>query len=84
MLGFGSTRTGRRDGVLNGDVPPHNGGDPITSVTSLKPDSGLQLLIVLGAGFLAAGIRPDVGMLMLMLGIGAWVFYNIVNAGRQF
>lgn len=57
---------------------------PTMSVTNFKPDSGLQLLIVLGAGFLAAGIRPDVGMLMLMLGIGAWLFYNIVNAGRQF
>jgi hypothetical protein len=54
------------------------------SVTSFKPESGLQLLIVLGAGFLAADIRPDVGMLMLMLGIGAWLFYNIMNAGRQF
>jgi hypothetical protein len=54
------------------------------SIANVKPDSGLQLLILLGAGFLAAGIQPNIGMLMLGLGIGAWLIYNIANIGRQF
>ena len=84
MVWFGSTRVERRDGEPNGDALSIKEVTPPMSVANLSPDSGLQLLIILGAGFLAAGIHPNIGMMMLGLGIGAWLFYNIMNAGRQF
>jgi hypothetical protein len=52
--------------------------------TTLKPDSGIQLLIILGAMFLFAGIKSSLGMLLLTLGVGAWALYNVANLSRQF
>lgn len=54
------------------------------AVTQIMPQSGLQLLIVVGAAFLMAGIRPDLGMFLLFLGVGMWAVYNLFNIGRQF
>lgn len=54
------------------------------SVANIKPDSGLQLLIIIGAAFLAMGIHPNIGMMLLALGVGAWIIYNLANIGRQF
>jgi hypothetical protein len=54
------------------------------SVSSIQPDSGLQLLIIVGSVFLILGTRPDLGMLLLMLGVGMWLVYNLVNIPRQF
>jgi hypothetical protein len=54
------------------------------SSIQVVPDSGLQLLIVVGAAFLIFGVRPDLGMMLLMLGVGAWLVYNLFNIGRQF
>jgi hypothetical protein len=51
-------------------------------MATLKPDSGIQLIIILGAMFVP--IRPDLGMTLLTLGIGTWALYNIVNLSRQF
>lgn len=54
------------------------------SVTSIQPNSGVQLLIIVGAAFLLVGVQPQLGMNLLMLGVGAWLIYNIINLGRQF
>ena len=54
------------------------------SIAQFAPDSGLQLLILVGAAFIMAGVRPDLGTQLLMLGVAAWVVYNIFNIGRQF
>lgn len=54
------------------------------SIANVKPKSGVQLLIIVGAVFLFAGVRPDLGMNLLLLGVGAWLIYNILNLGRQF
>jgi hypothetical protein len=54
------------------------------SIANLVPDSGIQLLIVVGAMFLMAGVRPDLGENLLILGVVAWALYNVINIGRQF
>lgn len=54
------------------------------SVPPLRPQSGIQLLIVIGAVFLIIGTRPDLGLLLLFLGVGAWFLYNLANIPRQF
>lgn len=82
MIVLLSTKIGRRDGRLNG--VPHGHKEVTMSTTTIKPDSGLQLLIMIGAGFIAMGIRPDIGMMLLVLGVSAWIIYNIPNIGRQF
>ncbi|WMT10357.1 hypothetical protein NP511_22595 (plasmid) [Natrinema thermotolerans] len=53
-------------------------------MTSIKPQSGIQLIIIIGAGFLFVGTMPNLGMMLLTLGVGFWVLYNIINIGRQF
>jgi hypothetical protein len=53
-------------------------------MATLKPDSGIQLLIILGAMFVFTSVRPDLGMTLLTLGVGAWALYNIANLTRQF
>jgi hypothetical protein len=53
-------------------------------MASLKPDSGIQLLIILGAMFLFANVRTDLGMFLLVIGVAAWAMYNIANLNRQF
>lgn len=52
-------------------------------MATVKPDSGIQLLIILGAMFVFTSIRPELGMLLLTLGVGAWMLYNIVNLAQQ-
>lgn len=59
-----------------------NGGEP-GLMLSLNPDSGIQLLMILGAVFILAS-RPDLGMMLLSLGIGGWLVYNALNIPRQF
>lgn len=54
------------------------------SLAQIAPKSGVQLLMILGAAFLMAGVRPSLGMNLLLLGVGTWVIYNIFNIGRQF
>lgn len=53
-------------------------------ITQIMPQSGLQLLIIVGATFLLAGVYTGLGEFMLFLGISAWVIYNLLNFGRQF
>lgn len=54
------------------------------AVSSIKPQSGVQLIIILGAAFLLAGVHPTIGMNMLILGIAVWLIYNFFNFRRQF
>lgn len=54
------------------------------SIANVMPDSGIQLLIVVGAAFLMAGVHSSLGMNLLLLGVGAWAVYNVINIGRQF
>lgn len=54
------------------------------SVANIKPQSGVQLLIIIGAAFLMVNVQPQLGMFLLLLGVGAWIIYNILNIGRQF
>lgn len=54
------------------------------SIANIMPQSGVQLLIVVGAAFLMAGVQPELGMNLLFLGVGAWVIYNVFNIRRQF
>lgn len=54
------------------------------STTTIQPDSGVQLLMILGAAFLILGVRPDLGMMLLGLGVVGWIIYNLFNIGRQF
>jgi len=54
------------------------------SISNLQPQSGVQLLIIIGAVFLFAGVHPDVGLNLLIIGVGAWGIYNLLNLGRQF
>jgi len=53
-------------------------------MASIKPDSGIQLLIILGAMFVFTSVRPQLGMTLLTLGVVAWALYNIANLTRQF
>jgi hypothetical protein len=53
-------------------------------MATIRPDSGIQLLIIIGAMFVFASVRPDLGMLLLTLGVGAWALYNVANLSRQF
>ena len=53
------------------------------SISNLQPQSGVQLLIIIGAAFLFAGIHSQVGLNLLILGVGAWLVYNLLNIGRQ-
>lgn len=50
---------------------------------SIVPDSGIQLLMLIGAAFIITATRPDLGMTLLMLGVGAWLFYNLLSISRQ-
>lgn len=50
----------------------------------VTPDSGIQLMIMVGAAFVLIGIRPDLGIGMLMLGVFFWLVYNVINVTRQF
>lgn len=59
----------------------HNGGE---NMATIRPDSGIQLLIIIGAMFIFASVRPDLGMMLLVLGVGAWALYNVANLTRQF
>lgn len=34
--------------------------------------------------FIFASVRPDLGMMLLVLGVGAWALYNVANLTRQF
>ena len=54
------------------------------SISNIQPNSGVQLLIIIGAAFLFAGVHPEIGMNLLIIGVGAWGIYNILNIGRQF
>lgn len=54
------------------------------SLTQMKPQSGIQLLIIVGAAFLMSGVQTSLGMKLLILGVGMWAIYNIINLGRQF
>lgn len=54
------------------------------SIANVTPQSGVQLLIVVGAAFLMAGVRPSLGMKLLGLGVVVWGIYNVINLGRQF
>lgn len=54
------------------------------STTTIKPQSGIQLVIIIGAAFLMMGTMPDLGLFLLMLGVGFWAVYNFINIGRQF
>lgn len=54
------------------------------AAAQIIPQSGVQLLMIIGAGFLMAGVQPDLGMMLLMLGVGTWGLYNVINLGRQF
>lgn len=54
------------------------------SVANIIPQSGVQLIIVIGAAFLMAGVRPSLGMNLLALGIIVWGIYNVINLARQF
>lgn len=53
------------------------------SFTKIMPQSGVQLIIVVGAAFLMAGVHPSLGMGLLSLGVGAWGVYNLLNLKRQ-
>jgi len=59
-------------------------GGEIMSISNLQPQSGVQLLIIIGAAFLFAGIHSQIGRNLLILGVGAWLVYNLLNIGRQF
>lgn len=59
-------------------------GGEIMSISNLQPQSGAQLLIIIGAAFLFVGIHSQVGLNLLILGVGAWLVYNLLNIGRQF
>lgn len=53
-------------------------------MATIQPNSGIQLLIIIGAMFIFTSIRPDLGMMLLVLGVGAWALYNVANLSRQF
>lgn len=55
----------------------------LSNVTVI-PKSGVQLIIIVGAAFLMAGVHPQLGMNLLLLGVGVWAIYNLLNFGRQF
>lgn len=59
----------------------HKGGD---NMATIRPDSGIQLLIIIGAMFVFTSVRPELGMMLLTLGVGAWALYNVANLSRQF
>lgn len=59
----------------------HNGGE---NMATIRPDSGIQLLIIIGAMFIFTSVRPELGMMLLVLGVGAWALYNVANLTRQF
>ncbi len=54
------------------------------SLANVQPQSGVQLLIVVGAAFVLVGVQPEVGLNLLFLGVGAWIIYNVINLSRQF
>lgn len=54
------------------------------SIANIIPQSGVQLIIVVGAAFIMAGIRPELGQTLLFLGIAVWMIYNLFNFRRQF
>lgn len=54
------------------------------AVGSIQPQSGTQLLILVGAVFLILDIYTGLGEILLALGVGAWLIYNLFNIGRQF
>lgn len=54
-----------------------------TVLTKIMPKSGIQLLMIIGAVFIM-GAQPDLGFVLLTLGVGMWLFYNLVNIPRQF
>ena len=53
------------------------------SMATIQPQSGVQLIILIGAVFILAAIQP-LGTYLLVLGVGMWLIYNILNLGRQF
>lgn len=53
------------------------------SIANVMPQSGIQLLMILGV-VLILGTRRDLGMTLLMLGVGGWLIYNLANIPRQF
>lgn len=54
------------------------------ATTQIIPQSGVQLVMIIGAAFLMAGVHPELGMNLLMLGVVVWGIYNLLNLGRQF
>jgi hypothetical protein len=59
-----------------------NGGEKMS--TAVVPQSGVQLLMIIGAAFVMGNVNPSLGYQLLGLGVGAWVIYNLLNLGRQF
>lgn len=81
ILGDSSEHHSPVDVPVPTDANP--GGDTM-AITQIVPQSGVQLLMIIGAAFLMAGVQPNLGMMLLMLGVVTWAIYNLFNFGRQF
>lgn len=68
-------------GLRPSPIQCHKGGE---TMATIRPDSGIQLLIIIGAMFIFVNVRPALGMMLLVLGVGAWALYNVANLTRQF
>lgn len=53
------------------------------AITTLRPQSGIQLVMILGVVLMVTTTAPELGVKMLILAIGMWLVYNLFNIGRQ-
>lgn len=52
-------------------------------VVPLVPQSGIQVIIIVGAALMITATAPDIGVGLLALGVVAWLIYNLLNLPRQ-
>lgn len=54
----------------------------MSATTIDLPDSGIQLILLVGAAFVLLSVNPSFGYTMIFIALAAWGIYNVLNIAR--